>query len=346
MTHQMVPYKAQMEKIHVQLNSLLQSKLAALPKDFNQTRFMQNTMAALAMIKPEKLTQLAPATITRTILKGAILGLDFLNKECYAIPYGNELNFQTDYKGERKLVKKYSIKPVIDFYSKVVREGDVFEVGIDHGKQYITFNPKPFSDKEIIGAFAVVNYKDGSMDYEEMSKKAIEHVRDSYSKKDQKGNFSKMWRESFDEACRKTVSRRLAKQIDKEFESSDQQEEFDKAGDVEFDEFEEMPVTMPERIEPEKTAEAVPADPKAEKVNEALQTAEQFADEWIKPANFYDELGMLKEAFGKKPDAMAKKGLQNWVVFLKFFGVSEKPNALESPPALLKKMSDFVNGAV
>ena len=63
-------------------------------------------------------------TVVRTLLKGAFLGLDFFNGECYAIPYGNQCQFQTDYKGEIKLCKRYSSNPIQDIYAKVVREGD------------------------------------------------------------------------------------------------------------------------------------------------------------------------------------------------------------------------------
>lgn len=213
---------------HSQLEKLLNSKAGALPKDFNQTRFMQNCMTVLQDTKGIEKVQ--PITIARTMLKAAFLGLDFYMKECYAIPYGNSLQFQTDYKGEVKLAKKYSVNPIKDIYAKLVRVGDDFLEEIRDGQQYISFKPQPFNDGEIIGAFAVCFYNDGSMIYETMSKKEIDHIRD---------NFSKMpkgptWTKSYGEMCKKTVLRRLCKNISLDFDSIEQQKAYEDGGDAEF----------------------------------------------------------------------------------------------------------------
>lgn len=76
------------------------------------------------------------------LMKGATLGLDFFNKEAYLVPYGSQLNYQTDYRGAKKLAKKYSIRPIRDIYAKLVREGDEFEEVIENGEQGINFKPK------------------------------------------------------------------------------------------------------------------------------------------------------------------------------------------------------------
>ena len=93
--------------VHDNLQKLLQQKAKALPKNFNETRFLQNVMVVLQDTKD--IEKMNPTSVARTMLKGAFLGLDFFNKECYAIPYSGQLNFQTDYKGEIKLAKKYSL---------------------------------------------------------------------------------------------------------------------------------------------------------------------------------------------------------------------------------------------
>ena len=70
---------------------MIDDKIDAMPKDFNKTRFIQNAMTVLQDIPKDKLSQIDPTSIARTILKGAFLGLDFMSKEAYAIPYGKEL---------------------------------------------------------------------------------------------------------------------------------------------------------------------------------------------------------------------------------------------------------------
>lgn len=213
---------------HNQLEKLLSSKAGALPKDFNQTRFLQNCMTVLQDTKGIEKVQ--PITIARTMLKAAFLGLDFTMRECYAIPYASTLQFQTDYKGEVKLAKKYSVNPIKDIYAKLVRVGDDFVEEIRDGQQYISFKPQPFNDGEIIGAFAVCFYNDGSMIYETMSKKEIEAVRDNYSKMPK----GPTWTKSYGEMCKKTVLRRLCKNISLDFDSIEQRQAYDDGGDAEF----------------------------------------------------------------------------------------------------------------
>lgn len=219
----------QLAVVHNNLQILLKNKSEALPKGFNQTRFLQNCMTVLQDTKG--IEKVEPITIARTMLKGAFLGLDFFNRECYAIPYGNQLNFQTDYKGEIKLAKKYSINPIKDIYAKLVREGDDFQEEIIDGKQTISFKPKAFNNGDILGAFAVALFKDGSMIYETMSTDEIEHTRTKFSKMPN----GQAWKDSTGEMYKKTVLRRLCKLIELDFDTIEQKQAFDEGSGMEFD---------------------------------------------------------------------------------------------------------------
>ena len=213
---------------HTNLLALLNNKKDAMPKDFNQTRFLQNCMTVLQ--DTQGIEKCQPLSVARTLLKGAFLGLDFFQKECYAIPYGNGLQFQTDYKGESKMAKKYSIRPIKDIYAKVVRDGDFFDEEIKEGQQFVNFKPIAFSNKEIIGAFAVVLYQDGGMEYETMSTEQIEGIRNNFSK--MKNGL--MWSKTPEEAYKKTVLRRLTKKIEKDFDSIEQAKVYEESSDMEF----------------------------------------------------------------------------------------------------------------
>lgn len=215
--------------VHNHITSMVEQKIEAMPKDFNKTRFIQNAMTVLKE-NESKIASMKPDSVARTILKGAFLGLDFFQKECYAIPYGNELQFQTDYKGEKKIAKKYSIRPIQDIYAKIVRDGDMFDEVIVNGQQSLNFKPLAFNDGEIKGAFAVVLFKDGGMQYETMSKKEVDAVRTGYSKQ----STGQAWTKSYSEMCKKTVLRRLCKHIEIDFESSEQAKVYEESADVEF----------------------------------------------------------------------------------------------------------------
>ena len=211
------------------LTTMLNNDVAALPKGFNSLRFKQNALTVLNDLDVSRMKG-QEFNLAKCIMKGAYLGLDFFNKECYVITYGGQPQFMTDYKGEEKLCKKYSINPIKDIYAKLVREGDFFEEAIEAGKQLINFKPITFNTKPIIGAFAVVYYTDGSMAYETMSKAEIEYIRDNFSK--QKNGAA--WTKSFGEMAKKTVLRRLCKHIELDFDSIEQGKVWEETSDMEF----------------------------------------------------------------------------------------------------------------
>ena len=200
----------------------------ALPKDFNKERFVQNALALLN--DNPNIAKYGQAQIISGLMKGAYLGLDFYSKECYLVPYGNQLNYQTDYRGAKKLAKKYAIRPVKDIYAKLVREGDLFEESIEGGNQTFVFKPKAFNDGKIIGAFAVCLYADGGMQYDTMSLADLENTR-----KQSKASNSPAWKNFTGEMYKKTVLHRLCKHIELDFENPTQRTTFMAGMEIETD---------------------------------------------------------------------------------------------------------------
>lgn len=192
-----------------------------LPNEFNMTRFVQNAVALLNgnEVLSKFAKQYGTAQIKAGLMRGAFLGLDALNQECHLVPYGNTLNFSVDYRGDMKLIKKYSTRPVIDVYAKLVRQGDEFQLYIKEGRQTFDFKPLPFNDGAIIGAFAVILYKDGGLDIEEMSLKELEKVRSK-----SKMSNGMAWKDFTGEMYKKTVIHRIKKKATLEFENPVQKE--------------------------------------------------------------------------------------------------------------------------
>ena len=252
------------------LNNKLDMQVAALPKEFNKQRFVQNCMTVLQDGKAD-FSKCEPASVVRTLMKGAFLGLDFFNGECYAIPYNGSVQFQTDYKGEVKLCKKYSTMPIKDIYAKVVKEGDFFEEYIENGQQTINFKPKQFNDGEIIGAFAVCLYRDGSMIYDTMSKAEIESTRENYSKM----KNGQAWTKSYGEMAKKTVLRRLCKLIDLNFDFAEQMQAFEDGSD--FDVKHEAPKEPEKGVNPFTEGGVIDVEP--EEVIDVAVADEAFPKE-------------------------------------------------------------------
>ena len=201
---------AQKETFSVALTTQLDSISDALPTDFNKARFVQNAVALLN--DAPDLQKYGKQQIMLGLMRGAVLGLDFFNKECCLVPYGSKLQYQTQYTGSVKLAKKYSIRPIKDIYAKLVREGDVFEESIVNGEQSITFRPKPFNNGKIIGAFAVCLLR-----------------------KHSKASNSPAWKDFTGQMYLKTVLKRLCKHIEIDFENPEQLRIYDEETAIETD---------------------------------------------------------------------------------------------------------------
>lgn len=209
------------------LTAKLESIEEALPKNFNRARFIQN---CISVVNDNPDLKNKPKDLIYGLIKGARLGLDFANKECYLIPYGSGFQFQTDYKGEIKFTKAFSTRPIKDIYAKVIREGDLFKEKISDGIPTIDFEPVFPNNGNITGAFAVCLFEDGGMIYETMTVEDIQSVRNNYSK----AKDSTAWKNSFDQMCCKTVLRRLTKHIDKNIDSVETLKAYEEGGDSEF----------------------------------------------------------------------------------------------------------------
>lgn len=225
MANEVVPFSKQLTESLVEVQT-------ALPNNFNVTRFVQNSIALLNdnEMLAKYARQYGTENIKVGLMKGAYLGLDAMNKEFYLIPYQNQLQFMVDYKGNVKLAKKYSIRPIKDIYAKLVREGDVFEEEIVNGEPTVNFKPMPFNDGEIVGAFAVCLFQDGGMIYDSMSLKDLENTRSA-----SKAKNSPAYTRFLGEMYKKTVLHRLCKHIELEFDNPKQIEYFGEDMRIETD---------------------------------------------------------------------------------------------------------------
>ena len=215
-----------------QLSTALAEVKDALPKELNTARFVNNAVAV--MNENTQLQEFAKANGTAQIkaglVKGAFLGLDFMNKEAYLVPYGKTLNFMKSYTGAIKLCKKYSIRPLKDIYAKLVREGDDYSIEIINNEPKITFKPKPFNNGKVQGAFAVACFEDGGIQYEEMSIEELEKVRSCSKMKN-----GAVWEKWTDQMYLKSAIHRLTKKIEIDFDNIEQVKYFNEEMEIETD---------------------------------------------------------------------------------------------------------------
>lgn len=277
--------------IQQRLSETLVQKAAQLPKNFNQTKFIQNCLTALDSTKD--IENIDEMTIVKGLMKGAVLGLDFMNQECYLIAYKNksgvfEMNFQTHYKGEKKLAMLYSVKPIKEITTELVREGDFYEYKVENNKKVINWIPKRFNNGPVEGGFSIVLFDDESTVSVEMSAQEIADVKNKYSK----AKNSPAWQDRPTEMQKKTILRLNLKSIEKSFENPEQLRAYEDASEFEFNKnnvataprpvvknlFENK--TQPKQIEAksvetviiEEQKETVPANAERPKTNENTST--------------------------------------------------------------------------
>lgn len=172
----------------------------ALPKMCTPERFMR--IATTAITKVPKLALCTQESLMGCLLDCAQLGIEPDGRRAHLIPYGNKCTLIIDYKGLVELVKRSG--EVATLRAEVVCENDEFEMNL--GK--VTKHKYDLRKKRgnPYAYYAYAEMKDGSYQYEVMTKEEVEKIRDK-----SQGKNGTPWKDHFDEMAKKTVFRRLSK---------------------------------------------------------------------------------------------------------------------------------------
>jgi recombination protein RecT len=162
---------------------------------------------ATAVQKNPELLGCEPGSLLLAAYEAAELGLSLSPtlQLGYLIPYKGKAQFQISWRG---LVQRaHESGCVRAFYAEVVHERDKFERQYAP-KRNLVHAPADGDRGEETGAYALVEFKDGTIDWEWADKKLIERHR-----KHSKQPDSLMWRNFHEEAWKKTAIRILAKRL-------------------------------------------------------------------------------------------------------------------------------------
>lgn len=195
----------------------------ALPADFNKQRFALN-FVSLMNDRPD-LKEFSKEKLGVALVRSAQDNLDALNNEVYIYKgYNGDLTYSISYKGLRKMAIEKSQKPIDNIISKLIKEGDSVDEEIVNGQAHLHYKSKFGNNGKIIGVFAICTFKDGSEIYEIMTKDEIDAVKN-------KSRNSGAWRDFYGEMAKKSVIRRLCKQITLDFNDKQQADAFIGADD-------------------------------------------------------------------------------------------------------------------
>ena len=146
------------DQVIERVNSLCDAGFT-MPADFSYVNAIKMSMLKLQELKDKNgrsaLEVCTPASISTALFQMVTKGLNAALNQGYLIVRGDQLCFQESYFGKVLMVKR--IYPDWHPQPVVIREGDVFEYGIDvtTGKKFIIKHEQKFEnlDKDFIGGY-------------------------------------------------------------------------------------------------------------------------------------------------------------------------------------------------
>jgi recombination protein RecT len=179
-----------------------------LPKHLTPERMARIAMTELR--KTPKLQECDPLSFIAAIMQASQLGLEpGILGSCYLIPFNNnqtgkvECTFMPGYRGFLDLARRSG--QIVSLVSRAVYENDVFsyEFGL---KEDLIHKPAMNERGELIAVYAVAILKDGGHQFDVMSKKDVDLIRNQSKSKN-----NGPWVTHYEEMAKKTVLRKLFK---------------------------------------------------------------------------------------------------------------------------------------
>jgi len=204
-------------------------------------------------------------SVANAFLQMVTKGLSVAKNQGYFVVYGDTLQFDQSYIGDITIAKRSA--NVKEVNAVTVYKGDEFEYEIDFttGRKKVTKHGQKIENivmSNIVGAYAIVSYNDGSFDSEIMT---IDQIRESWGMGGSSGN-SPAHKKFPDQMCEKTV---IARALKIETQSSDDsgllkdktgedlKHEISQNANKKVIDFEEAEIVQPEQL-PEANPNNVP----------------------------------------------------------------------------------------
>lgn len=159
--------------------------------------------------KQPALAVCTPISIANALVKMVLQGLNPDKKQCYFIVYGNRLEMQRSYFGSIAIAKR--VAGVKECIGVPIYEGDIFKYQLDiaTGKKKVTQHDQDFdniSPDKLKGAYAVVQYEDGRVEYDVMT---MAQIRTSWEQGATKGQSPAHKKFPDQMACKTVIGRAL-----------------------------------------------------------------------------------------------------------------------------------------
>lgn len=181
-----------------------------LPKDYNPENALKSAYIILSDPKNNILEKCDKASVAEALLKMVVYGVSPIKKQCYFIPYGQKLECSISYAGNIAIAKRYGKLKSIK--ANAIFKGDTFEFEVDtvSGRRRVIKHIQTLDSigtNEIVGAYAVYELTDGTVDVEVMN---INQIRMAWGQGGSKG-ASPAHKNFADQMAAKTVINRACK---------------------------------------------------------------------------------------------------------------------------------------
>jgi recombination protein RecT len=181
-----------------------------LPKDYNAENALKSAYIILSDPKNNLLTKCDKSSIAEALLKMVVYGVSPIKKQCYFIPYGEKIECSISYAGNIAIARRYGKLKSIK--GNAIFKGDVFEFEVDSisGRRKVikhTQTLESIGTNDIVGAYAVYELNDGTIDVEVMN---INQIKMAWGQGGSKGG-SPAHKNFADQMAIKTVINRACK---------------------------------------------------------------------------------------------------------------------------------------
>lgn len=165
------------DQVNGKLGELQQEGLV-IPQNYNASNALKSAFFKLQETK-DKAGKLALESCTKDSIANALLdmtvqGLSPAKTQCYFIVYGSQLQLLRSYFGTQAVLKR--LNNVKDIWANVIYQDDVFDYENYHGRERLLSHKTAFEnrDKNILGAYAIVQTAEGEEILTVMTRNEIE----------------------------------------------------------------------------------------------------------------------------------------------------------------------------
>ena len=188
-----------------------------LPKDYSPENALKSAYIKLTENPDGKgalIDKCDKTSIAEALLKMVVYGLTPQKNQVYFIPYGNKLICNISYMGNIATAKRYNPR-ILDIKARAITKGEefVFEFKQQTGSVEIlkhTQTLESIGNKEVIGAYSLVYYNDGSFEVGDIMN--IEQIKQAWNQGAMKGG-SPAHKNFPDEMSKRTVINRTCKRL-------------------------------------------------------------------------------------------------------------------------------------